>query len=97
MVSGNIGIHHRLDGFLLGIAVLVEVIVNHIEGTMTIKAEAEPSVTEAPTVMADIPSNDPLSGDTSSAEAVTPTQESMALQTQDRQTSETAAPSSAEP
>ena len=42
VVSGNIGIHHWFDGFLLGIAVLVEVIVIHIEGAMTIKAEAKP-------------------------------------------------------
>ena len=40
MVGGNIGIHHRLDGFLLGIAVLVEIIVIHIEGTVTFEAEA---------------------------------------------------------
>ena len=41
MVGGNISIHHRFDGFLLGIAILVEVIVIHIEGAMTIKAEAK--------------------------------------------------------
>ena len=40
MVGGNVGIHHRLDGFLLGIAVLVEIIVIHIEGTVTFEAEA---------------------------------------------------------
>lgn len=42
MVGGNIGIHHRLDGFLLWFAVLVKVIVIHIKGAVTIKAEAEP-------------------------------------------------------
>ena len=38
VIGGNIGIHHRLDGFLLGFAVLVEVYI----GTVTIKSEAEP-------------------------------------------------------
>ena len=42
MVGGNIGIHHWLDGFLLWFAVLVKVIVIHIKGTVTTKAEAEP-------------------------------------------------------
>ena len=42
MVGGNVGIHHWLNGFLLGISVLVEVIVIHIEGAVTFKAEAEP-------------------------------------------------------
>ena len=42
VVGGNVGIHHRLNGFLLGFAVLVEVIVIHIKGTVTIKAEAKP-------------------------------------------------------
>ena len=42
VIGGNVGIHHRLNGFLLGIAVFVEVIIIHIEGTVTIKAEAEP-------------------------------------------------------
>ena len=42
VVGGNVGIHHRLNGFLLGIAVLVKVVVIHIKGTVTTKAEAEP-------------------------------------------------------
>lgn len=42
MVSSNVGIHHRFYVFLLGISVLVEIIVIHIEGAMTIKAEADP-------------------------------------------------------
>ena len=40
VVSSNVGIHHRFDGFLLRFAVLVEVIVIHIEGTVTFEAEA---------------------------------------------------------
>lgn len=42
VVSSNVGIHHWLDRLFLGFAVLVEVIVIHIEGTVTFKAEAEP-------------------------------------------------------
>lgn len=41
MVSNNVGIHHRFDGFLLRFALLVEVIVIHIEGAVTFKAEAK--------------------------------------------------------
>ncbi len=42
MVGGNVGIHHWFDWFLLGFAVLVEVIIIHIKSAMTFKAEAEP-------------------------------------------------------
>ena len=42
VVSSSIGIHHWLDRLFLGFAVLVEVIVIHIEGTVTFEAEAEP-------------------------------------------------------
>ena len=42
VVSSNVGIHHWLDRLFLEFAVLVEVIVIHIEGTVTFEAEAEP-------------------------------------------------------
>ena len=42
VVSSNVGIHHWLDRLFLRFAVLVEVIVIHIEGTVTFEAETEP-------------------------------------------------------
>ena len=42
VAGGNVGIHHWLDGFLLGFAVVVKVIVIHIKGAVTFKAEPEP-------------------------------------------------------
>ena len=42
MVGSNISIHHWLDRLFLGFAVLVEVVVIHIEGTVTFEAETEP-------------------------------------------------------